>query len=142
MNKHIKKNLIVALCISLLMSMMLAGKVYGADGDVIGGGSLKPEMGDESRDTESEILGPGGEFPGLPQEFSGLGDFNGDDQVDSDDAIFLLMATLFPKDYILNQNGDLNGDGIMDSDDSIYLLMHTLFPKDYPLGGQSDFPDE
>ena len=63
------------------------------------------------------------------------GDLNGNRKVDSDDAIYLLMATLFPKDYPIDNVGDcdFDGDGNLSSDDAIYLLMNTLFPKDYPL---------
>ena len=61
------------------------------------------------------------------------GDVNGDDSVDSDDAIYLLYYTLLPDDYPINQSGDFNGDGEVNSDDAIYLLYHTLLPDDYPL---------
>ncbi|MDD6484370.1 MAG: DUF6273 domain-containing protein [Clostridiales bacterium] len=61
------------------------------------------------------------------------GDVNGDDSVDSDDAIYLLYYTLLPEDYPINQNGDFNGDGEVNSDDAIYLLYHTLLPDSYPL---------
>ena len=62
-----------------------------------------------------------------------IGDVNGDDSVDSDDAIYLLYYTLLPEDYPINQSGDFNGDGEVNSDDAIYLLYHTLLPDDYPL---------
>ena len=62
-----------------------------------------------------------------------LGDVNGDDSVDSDDAIYLLYYTLLPDDYPINQSGDFNGDGEVNSDDAIYLLYHTLLPDSYPL---------
>ncbi len=61
------------------------------------------------------------------------GDVNGDDFLDSDDAIYLLRSTLNPNRYPSNQNGDMNGDGFTDSDDAIYLLRHTLSPSRYPL---------
>ena len=61
------------------------------------------------------------------------GDVNGDDFLDSDDAIFLLRSTLNSDRYPINQNGDMNGDGFVDSDDAIYLLRHTLNATRYPL---------
>ncbi len=61
------------------------------------------------------------------------GDVNGDDFLDSDDAIYLLRSTLNPNRYPSNQDGDMNGDGFTDSDDAIYLLRHTLSPSRYPL---------
>lgn len=62
-----------------------------------------------------------------------LGDVNGDDKVDSNDAIYLLRYTLQPSSYPINQSGDMNGDGKIDSNDAIYLLRHTLQPNQYPL---------
>lgn len=61
------------------------------------------------------------------------GDADGSGTVDSDDAIFVLMSTLFGDDYKPNQDIDFDGNGAVDSDDAIYLLMHTLFAEDYPL---------
>ena len=61
------------------------------------------------------------------------GDVDGDGDVDSDDAVYLLMNSYFPDNYPLNQVGDMDGDGDVDSDDSIYLLMNTYFSDRYPL---------
>lgn len=61
-----------------------------------------------------------------------LGDVNDDGEINSDDAIRLLMHTMFPTDtsYQINQKCDFNGDGEVNSDDAIRLLMHTMFPTD------------
>lgn len=62
------------------------------------------------------------------------GDMNGDGVVNSDDAVYLLMHTLNPQNYPIEQSGDCNGDGKTDSDDAIYLLNYSLFGADkYPL---------
>ena len=61
------------------------------------------------------------------------GDVNGDEYVDSNDAIQLLYHTLIPERYTINQDGDFNGDGYVNSDDSIHLLYFTLLPERYPL---------
>ena len=61
------------------------------------------------------------------------GDANGDNEINSDDAIYLLYHTLLPDLYPLNQNGDFDGNGEINSDDAIYLLYYTLLPDLYPL---------
>ena len=61
------------------------------------------------------------------------GDMDGDGDVDSDDAIYLLRYTLNPDRYPIEQDGDVDGDGDADSDDAIYLLRYTLNPDKYPL---------
>ena len=61
------------------------------------------------------------------------GDVDGDDDVDSDDAIYLLYHTFNATEYPLNQSGDMDGDGDVDSDDAIYLLYYTFNPEEYPL---------
>ena len=62
------------------------------------------------------------------------GDFNGDNAITEEDAIYLLRYTLFGGSlFDLNQSGDVNGDDLVNSDDSIYLLRNYLFPEDYPL---------
>ena len=61
------------------------------------------------------------------------GDINGDETIDSDDAIYLLKYTFLPETYPIVQSGDMNGDGRVDSDDAIYLLKYTFLPERYPL---------
>ena len=61
------------------------------------------------------------------------GDVNSDNEIDSNDAIYLLRYTMNQTRYPINQSGDLNGDGEVDSDDAIYLLRHTMNPSRYPL---------
>lgn len=61
------------------------------------------------------------------------GDVDGNESIDKDDAIYLLMHSFFPEDYPVNQEADYTGDGEVNKDDAIHLLMHTFFPDDYPL---------
>ncbi len=62
-----------------------------------------------------------------------LGDADGNETIDSDDAIYLLFHTLLPEEYPVNQKCDFDGDGDLGSDDAIYLLYHTLLLEKYPL---------
>ncbi len=59
------------------------------------------------------------------------GDFNGDNSVTVDDAVYLknhlLDAVTYPVD-----NGDINTDGNTDTEDVIYLLKHIMLPDRYP----------
>lgn len=66
------------------------------------------------------------------------GDMNGDKEVDTDDAIYLLRHVLLSSTYPINQPGDVNGDGALDTDDAIYLLRHVLLPNSYPLTSQQE----
>ncbi len=61
------------------------------------------------------------------------GDVNGDENVNSNDAIHLLYHTLLPDRYEINQNGDFDGDGNVNSNDAIHLLYFTMIPDRYPL---------
>ena len=61
------------------------------------------------------------------------GDMNGDEKLNSVDAIYLLRYTIMPTLYPVTQSGDVNGDGKINSADAIYLLRHTIMPQLYPL---------
>lgn len=65
------------------------------------------------------------------------GDMDGNEKVNSDDAVYLLYHTLFGKEeYPIKQSGDIDGNSKTDSNDAVYLLYHVLFGEDdYP------FPD-
>ena len=64
---------------------------------------------------------------------SRLGDIDGNGEVTSDDAVYLLRHTLFADRYPVNCFADFDGNGETTSDDAVYLLRHTLFPAQYPL---------
>ena len=76
--------------------------------------------------SELRVLAP------VPQAET-LGDFDGDGNVTSDDAVYLLRHTLFSAQYPVGGYADFDGDGKVTSDDAIFLLRHTLFPTQYVL---------
>ena len=61
------------------------------------------------------------------------GDMNGDGEIVSNDAIYLLRHILLPQKYPISQAADLNGDGKITTDDAISLLRHTIEPEVYPI---------
>ena len=61
------------------------------------------------------------------------GDMNGDGEVDSDDAIYLLRHVLLPEKYPVSQATDMNNDMKTTTDDAIHLLRHTIEPETYPI---------
>ena len=64
------------------------------------------------------------------------GDMDGDGNKDTDDAVYLLLHTMFGEtDYpVANPDKDMNNDGKVDTDDAVYLLLHVMFgAEDYPI---------
>ena len=64
------------------------------------------------------------------------GDINGDGGVDHNDAIYLLLHTMFgPERYPLNDApADFDGNDTVSQEDAVYLLLHALFGEAfYPL---------
>lgn len=66
------------------------------------------------------------------------GDIDGDGNITSDDALYLLRHSMKPGKYPVKNphsgvNGDANGDGKVKIDDAIYLLRYTFDPIAYPL---------
>lgn len=100
--------------------------IYVGDACVIYGceGSFAQEFAEENGLTFKSL-----------EELESSGDINGDENVDKNDAIYLLYSVLFGESsYPLNQECDFNGDGSTDKNDAIYLLYHALFgAESYPL---------
>ncbi len=64
-----------------------------------------------------------------------VGDINGDNQKNADDAIYLLYNVFFgDEEYPLSVDADVNGDNKKNADDAIYLLYNVFFgDTEYPL---------
>ena len=69
----------------------------------------------------------------LDFSISPVGDLNGDDVLDTDDAIYLLYYVTLGEGYPVTENCDYNGDGVLDADDAIYLLYHIMLGDRFPL---------
>lgn len=66
-----------------------------------------------------------------------FGDINGDKVVNHNDAIYLLLYTMFGEGgYPLSYApGDIDGNGTINQDDAVYLLLYTMFGDAYyPIG--------
>ena len=65
------------------------------------------------------------------------GDMDGSGSTDTDDAVYLLLHTMFGAgDYPVYGDAptDLDGSGATDTDDAVYLLLHVMFgDTDYPI---------
>lgn len=64
------------------------------------------------------------------------GDIDGDKVVTQDDAVYLLLHTMFGETFypLINAPADIDGSGVVDQDDAVYLLLHTMFGESfYPL---------
>ena len=64
------------------------------------------------------------------------GDIDGDESVTQDDAVYLLLHTMFGEAfYPLNSApADIDNNGVVNQEDAVYLLLHTMFGETfYPL---------
>ena len=64
-----------------------------------------------------------------------LGDINGDDVIDIEDAVVLFRHSMLPDMYPISYPGnpDFTKDGSVDIDDAILLFRHSMMPDLYPL---------
>lgn len=64
-----------------------------------------------------------------------LGDIDGNDTVDIDDAVLLFQYSMLPELYPISYAGnlDFNKDGTVDIDDAVRLFQHSMLPDLYPL---------
>ncbi len=61
------------------------------------------------------------------------GDVDGNEELDLDDAIYLLFHMNFPALYPVTQEVDFDASGVFDIEDVFYLLYHINFPDRYPI---------
>ena len=73
----------------------------------------------------------------IPALTFAFGDVDRDGDMDTDDAVYLLLYVMFGgEDYPVADNvqPDMDGNGSIDTDDAVYLLLHVMFgEEDYPL---------
>ena len=74
---------------------------------------------------------------------SRFGDIDKNGVINQDDAVYLLLHTMFASVYPLdNTPGDIDGDNVVDQDDAVYLLLHTMFADVYPLNPPASDDDD
>jgi hypothetical protein len=73
------------------------------------------------------------DVPDVPDEPLVIGDVDGNDVVDTDDAIYLLQHVLMSDLFQVQQDVDFDDSGAVNVDDAIYLLQHVLMPNLFPL---------
>ena len=64
------------------------------------------------------------------------GDMDGNSKLNTDDAVYLLLHTMFGgEDYPITLiSKDMDGNGKLNTDDAVYLLLHVMFgEEDYPI---------
>lgn len=61
-----------------------------------------------------------------------VGDVDGDGTVSMDDAVYLLLHTMFSEDnYPLYAPGDIDRSGVIEEEDAVYLLLYVMFGEAY-----------
>ena len=60
-------------------------------------------------------------------------DIDGNGEITSADAVYLLRHVLMPESYPSANSTDVDGDGIETSADAIYLFRHMISPEQYPI---------
>lgn len=98
---------------------MLLDQVSGFDNTILGKATLSVDIAGFSQTFEIEITVI-------------RGDVNGDEKVNTQDAIRVLYHTFFPDDeaFPVNQDCDFNGDGKENTQDAIRVLYYSFFPDD------------
>ena len=98
--------------------------IYG-DTETVGKQQIIIELAGKKAAIEIEVVGN-----------AILGDIDGDDTVDQDDVVYLLLYTMFGENFypLNNAPGDIDCNGKIEQDDAVYLLLHTMFGEAfYPL---------
>ena len=61
------------------------------------------------------------------------GDLDGNERVNADDVVALLLHVSMPEAFPITIPADYNGDGLVTRDDVIQLLLHVSMPETFPL---------
>jgi hypothetical protein len=62
-----------------------------------------------------------------------VGDLDGINDLNEDDAVYLLQHVLMPELFPVEENVDFDKNGTVNEDDAVYLLQHVLMPELFPL---------
>lgn len=66
------------------------------------------------------------------------GDIDGNEEVNTDDVVQLLLYVSMPDIFEITAEGDFTGDGYITTDDVIQLLLHVSMPDIFPLVKEED----
>ena len=134
------KNILALLTALFLLVGCLSFSVMAAGSNEIEFKALLAAAGSDPADPEpGDIVIPIIPVDPVPpqEEETDPTDVNGDEIVNSDDAVYLLLYAMFgDEDYPLPAgiDADFDSNNSVDSDDAIYLLLHIMFgEEDYPL---------
>lgn len=99
---------------------------------------LAATPGESTTEEPGDITIPIPPNPVFPEEEETVvTDLNGDEETDTDDAVYLLLNVMFGEEnYPLpaNADTDFNSDGENNTDDAVYLLLYVMFGEEsYPL---------
>ena len=88
---------------------------------------------DENQDMAEHTLIAGGKECAVCGRLWTPGDIDGNDVVNRDDVIALLLHVSMPAAFPISIPVDYNGDGLVTRDDVIQLLLHVSMPDAFPL---------
>ena len=132
------KNILALLTALFLLVTCMSFSVMAAGSEINFADLVKASGQDEVKPLPGDIVIPIPPTPVPPEiEDEEITDLDGNGELTTDDAVYLLLYVMFDEDeYPLpaGANVDYDGDGRETTDDAVYLLLYVMFGEDeYPL---------